>query len=121
MKYALLLGFSLLAVGVGTNLDSSRKVSISGRVTLRGKPLADGLLILVPVSTTSGQQVATRVEHGRYAFADEHGALPGAYLVEIHETGAQSEGASIPSEFNTKTKLMLSVPEDKKLTAEFDL
>ena len=121
MKYALLLGLSLLAVGVATNMDSSRKVSISGRVTLRGKPLADGLLILVPVSETSGQQVATRVERGRYAFADEHGALPGSYYVEIHEVAGPAVSAPIPSEFNTKTKLKLSVPEDKKLTAEFDL
>ena len=121
MKYALLLGLGIVAVGVATNMEPSRKVTISGRVTHRGRPLADGLMILVPVSETSGQQVAARVEQGRYAFVDEHGALPGAYLVEIHETGVPSENAPIPAEFNTKTRLRLSVPEDKRLTAEFDL
>lgn len=118
---ACLLTILILPVVSGCR-DPEGRQSISGEVTLDGKPLPAGQLSLRPVGTgpSSGGQIA----EGEFSVDSSKGPLPGRYAVKINsyqETGKMvplidnpniklpEKQQVIPPEYNDQTELVIEV------------
>lgn len=87
----------LLMTGCGGS-DAPELGSVSGLVTLDGKPLADAQIRFQPTSGRSSEAVTD--ENGNYTLrytAEENGALPGEHQVFITTA---TEGKAMPAEGN---------------------
>jgi hypothetical protein len=108
---------ALSALGCG---NSSGLYPVSGEVTLKGQPLASGVIVF---ESTSGNRGGTTIENGKYAIPAKQGLPPGSYTVRISAVESSAtvtsavppgpEAASIersnkdiiPDEFNSKSTL----------------
>lgn len=89
----LVLSLSLF-IGCSDNKTSGR-VSVSGSVSLKGTPLADGVIQFEPLEkqTTSAAVVLVG---GKFSISAANGLQPGMYLVRV----ATSEGETKPLDPN---------------------
>jgi hypothetical protein len=109
-----LLG-AVLAVGCG----GQGATTVTGEVTLDGKPIEDGLITFVPVDGKT-PNAATKIKGGKYSLK----ATPGAMRVQINSaivTGKRKAydtpdsplvdvlGERIPNRYNEQTTLTLDV------------
>ena len=78
---ALLSAFALLAL-LGCS-GSDGRVSVSGTVTLDGKPLDSGSISFRPAPGTSANSSGGRITGGSYELPAEQGLKPGKYLVTV--------------------------------------
>ena len=116
MRRSLLL-LALLASGCGAKV-----ASITGSVSLDGKPVESGLITFVPVDGTPGSGARAQIAKGVYAIDASMAAAPGAYRVEIaarRKTGkkipvgspappgtmADEEVEAVPARFNKDSTL----------------
>lgn len=86
-----LLGFSFL-VGCG---GSSNKVSLSGSVTLKGKPIPDGAVILFEPVEGQGAPARSVTVDGNFKISAANGLAPGMYIVRV-STGNEPAAAPPP-------------------------
>lgn len=116
-------------VGCGGKSEEFSRAAVSGKVTLDGKPLAEGTIRFVPVAPTTGPKVSVTIEQGQFVSDDEHGPVIGKHRVEIQSTddggyafddeqaierlkqsGARSiEVVRVPPAFNKNSTLTASV------------
>jgi hypothetical protein len=124
----IVLGLVLMAAaGCG---DSSKRYGVSGTVTLKGVPLSDGVVTLVPMAGDSPTQGSAVVSGGKFEIPPEHGLLPGRYRVSISSPDGRTPAADpnappgpsgnftskdrIPAEFNLRSNLEVEVKPDSK-------
>jgi len=74
-------GAMLLAAGCGRS--SPDRGSVSGEVTLDGKPLEQGGILFVPIEGTKGTVAGGQIVDGKYALSGEDGPAVGTNRVEI--------------------------------------
>lgn len=113
-----LLGVAAVAWEGGCSpADEFQRVGVSGKVTLGGKPLADGTVTFVPLA--SGPAAHGTITDGSYAIARAEGPGPGSYRVEI--SSIQPTGRRVPdSEYPGKTveETRNAVPDRYNLNSE---
>ncbi len=136
MLVAFLSSTSLVGCG-GKGLD---RVVVSGKVTLGGKPLADGEIRFVPIEGTKAPISGAAIVNGRYKAGAKGGVPLGTYKVEIEAyrplSGAQPNKSSdddmvgsggareqyIPARYNKNSELKITVPpESGALVSDFEL
>jgi hypothetical protein len=127
--FALLI--SLLSVGC----QKSDRLSVTGRVTLDGQPLASGVVNLVPLPGTKSPTSGSEIIDGEFSIAAEQGLLPGEFRVEI--TAMRSTGETdphpvtreaverleqyLPACYNTESTQTVNVAAGEKNHFEFPL
>jgi hypothetical protein len=113
---------------------------ISGTVTLKGKPVAEGMLDFWPVGGSSTGANYTRagavIHDGNYDIPRKDGLVPGKYKVSIsapdklHKLGgdelpgptsSRTSKDLIPPEYNLKTKLEVEVRKDQTNKFDFNI
>lgn len=75
-----------LIVGCGGNSEELLRSPVSGKVTLDGQPLPEGVIRFVPVAPTKGPKVSVTIQQGEFVSDDEHGPVVGEHRVEIQST-----------------------------------
>ena len=108
------------------------------RLSLRTKPLAQGLITFVPVEAEIPTQGGTAVVDGKYSIPKDQGLVPGKYRVVISSAGGESEKSKdmangmpgmapptpkeiLPSQYNSKSELTAEVKAGDSNLFEFDL
>ena len=103
-----------------------QKASVSGTVTMDGKPLPDGQIVFVDESGTPPRQYGGAIKEGAYAVE----VTPGKKLVQITAmtalgVGSNDPGANlkqiIPARYNDKTTLTTEIPVEGQKDLPFAL
>jgi len=126
---------ALLLIAAISGCGSESKKPIGGSVSFEAEPVKKGTIILVPGEKGLPQAVASIVD-GKYSVPAKGGVLPGTYSVRItayKQTGKNGNTGPldgnrnvpilrqyIPSEFNSKTQLSVTIVEDQE-TYNFEL
>lgn len=133
-------GLLLLTIA-GCNGNVRPLAPVSGRITLDGKPLAGGSVVVQPVappgSVIAGKgSVAFCDADGRYQLETidgKPGAVIGEHRVRIYgprkqkstavdgDTRGAATGDIVPKKYNHNSELMLTVTADGKSDADFKL
>lgn len=113
----------------GANYDGPPRSEVSGSVTFKGAPVAQGSINLSPIGH-EGRQASASIEGGKYLIPEEQGPNSGKYRVEIYvfqpPKNAPPEGSDAgmaqvaPAEFNRDSKVEMDV-DGAKVTKDFDL
>jgi hypothetical protein len=136
MRRACLAGVVLALVVSGCR--SYKATTVSGRVTLDGKPLPDATVTFVPEANAPGKDplpssVGTTGEDGRYSLVFDDGSKKEGAVVGKHKViitlgvqGSPTEGTpafhkQLPERYNRKSKLECEVPPGGRSDADFDL
>lgn len=77
--------FAVLNPGCGSDDPLNRK-AISGSVNVDGRPLAHGVIRLVPQATSSGPGVMAEIVEGKFSLDATRGPVPGLHRVDIEAT-----------------------------------
>lgn len=113
----------IIAEGCGSG-DTPDRRAISGDVTLDGRPLDEGAILLEPPSASHrGMAVGATIRRGSFAIARESGPTPGTYRVRIYSSSGvqappgkgQSQGTRrpmqerLPPAYNVASELKADV------------
>lgn len=125
----------VLAAGCGES--DLNTVSVSGVITLNGKPLENAAVMFKPLATNvkeAPDSTGITDSEGRYTLkvttTGQPGAMIGKHRVSItlddyEEDSADDETAdyaeSIPARYNVESELTFTVPEEGTDKANFDL
>jgi hypothetical protein len=114
--------------GCGGGTTGPERASVSGRITVDGRPLVNGSLRFVPVQGTSGPVAGAVVQNGSYSTSRTDGPVVGTNRVEIEgvcPTGKKvrtvmgeliDEYAQVvPEQYNTKSTLVRTVSPRKNV------
>ncbi|WP_435018056.1 hypothetical protein TA3x_005696 [Tundrisphaera sp. TA3] len=134
---------SLLAVassGCGmAGSDDLPREAISGKVTLDGQPLAQGVIQFLPASRNEGIAGGATIEAGSYSVPRAQGLVPGQYRVTINSVkdGGASQAAPadspgpivaaevpkelLPPKYNAQSDLVAKVQAGQANQFDFDL
>lgn len=131
------LAAGLLSGGCG---DAEGLQPVSGTVTLKGNPVAEGMIEFMPTSGASKGRTYTRsgavIKDGKYTVPRDQGLVPGEYKVSIsvpdkhHKLGgdelpgptsSRTSKNLIPPEYNLKTKLVVEVKKDGPNAFDFPI
>lgn len=127
MRFILMLGAAALVAGCGGGASS-----VSGVVTLDGKPVEGATVTFNPVGGGGlGSSTGKTGPDGRYTLrtvaADKPGAAPGNHKVSISLTRSDAKNPDgavtdvIPAKYNTKSDLTFDVPSGGTDKADFAL
>ena len=127
-RLPLLIAILVLLVPIMVGCGNANLASVSGQVTLDGKPVPDAFIKFIPKGTTGAPSFAKTDSSGNYCmmFSDsEAGAWVGDNVVEISTGGgglAPGMGApeTIPSNYNSKSTLKETVKSGRN-TFDFKL
>lgn len=122
----------VLAAALGCGSGGPEIASVSGRVTMDGKPLTNASIIFAP---ENGRPAGANTDaNGNYVlnFSQRRkGAIPGKNLVRVTtqregSIGADGKGSggskeTVPARYNTASELSFTVEPKKKNIANFDL
>jgi hypothetical protein len=113
-----------------------RRASVQGSVTLDGRPLEDGMVVLTPAAGTKGPTAGSALSKGKFSIAVASGPVVGRYRVEImavRKTGRKVKSVIpvggrkerdeteqfIPTRYNTASELEVEIkPGRNKITLE---
>jgi len=127
------LVFLLLLACAGCSSGGPEIASVSGRVTMDGKPLANATVVFTP---ENGRPAGAKTdENGNYVlnFSEgRRGAIPGPntiYITTIRDPEQDENGKvvvpgskeTVPMEYNAASKLTFNVEPKKKNVADFEL
>lgn len=95
-----LIPLLLLAVGIvscsGCGGHQSSGSKVSGRVSLNGQPLPDGMITFMPQTPAPGlRTVSAMIANGEFAVPAANSLMPGSYRVAV--TAQKSTGRKIPA------------------------
>ncbi|MCR9296834.1 MAG: carboxypeptidase-like regulatory domain-containing protein [bacterium] len=122
--------FSILGALVGTSIMAVLfwlvppllvpKTELTGKVTLDGKPLADGVLTLLPQQAGTQQPIQLDIANGVYAIFG--GLKPGDYVVKINASRLQGKLSVelIPEKYNRNSALHIVLRTGHNIV-DFDL
>jgi hypothetical protein len=129
----------LLPLLAGCGGEPYKTAPVSGRVTLKGKPLANAAVLFQPVATPGNNEpgpgsAGTTDADGRYALSligkDRKGAVVGKHKVQVTMMAQDTNPADDrpqrtkrlpPGYRGKKTKLECNVPAGGTDSADFDL
>ncbi len=112
-----------------------KRGKLSGRVTLDGKPVANGQLTLFALEAT-GTNVATKITAGQYDLPEGQGPSKGKYRVEFRVPSAtktkvpnpdipgqflEEPTETLPPRYNRESNIILDYDPDKSQTYDMDL
>ena len=111
---------ALVAIGGGCQGDDVERTTVSGSVTLDGKPLPRGLIRFIP---TSGPAWSARIEDGQYSTEGTKGVPVGDLQVRIeaqriplwYNGGTAPEGEEtpleqyLPKKYNLQSELKMTI------------
>jgi hypothetical protein len=127
-------GLAMLVLATAGCWSSGPEIaSVSGRVTMDGKPLANATVVFIPEHGRPAG--ATTDADGNYVLnftAGRRGAIPGKNSIRIttlRDPTPGGDGAkaipgskeTIPDKYNTQSTLEFNVEKGKKNVANFDL
>jgi hypothetical protein len=121
-----------LAAFVGCS-DGPQRIPVKGTVSLDGKPLATGALLMTPLK--KGPVAGCDIKDGRFEMPTERGPGPGEYRVEItayrptgkkvydSDLNASTETLEpiVPARYNTASELTATVSAETENEFKFDL
>lgn len=111
--------------------DPLGRRSISGKVTLGGKPLPQGTISFEP--SGKGTSAGATITNGVYSISAESGLPPGGYVVRISSpTGGMATPAApgesdqlateqVPEDFNSRSTQKVDVTKDGNSTFDFSI
>lgn len=109
--------------------DGPQRAEVTGSVTYKGSPVAQGSINLIPLDQ-EGRSVGASIEGGKYTIPEEDGPNMGRYRVELYvfepPKNAPKEGSDAgmsqvaPPEFNKNSKVEISI-DSEKVTQDFEL
>jgi hypothetical protein len=130
-----LIGVIALGTLSGCN-DPRARQEVTGKVTLEGQPVADGIIHFAPLdgqATGDGAQIVK----GKYRLPKAKGLSPGKYKVTIYVgNGTSGEGNASPDspnagkrqprerappEYNEQSRIVKEVREDGPNKFDFDI
>ena len=133
----LLLWATVLSTG-GCADDAGGQQAVSGTVTLKGKPVAMGMIEFLPVASTSPGETLSKsgavIDNGKFDIPKQKGLLPGRYKVSISApdkqhtlgddelpgpTSSRTHKDLIPPEYNLKTKQEVEVKKNEPNKFDF--
>jgi hypothetical protein len=131
MRWFRCLSLLILLVFIGCGRTGPKAVSVSGRVTMDQKPLANADVSFLPVdsdpnNSASRESAGRTDEQGRFTLKliqdQSNGAVVGTHKVRISviERGTKIVNR-VPKEYNENTKLTFTVPAEGTTEANFDL
>src|SRR4051812_41369402 len=85
---AMILSIPLVGCGAAAS-DGPPREAVSGKVTLDGQPLAQGVIQFLPASNKEGVSGGAVIEGGAYSIEAAKGLVAGQYRVTIN--GAKEE------------------------------
>jgi hypothetical protein len=124
---------TLLSGFAGCGPRGPEIASVSGRVTMDGKPLAHATVVFIP---ENGRPAGARTDaDGNYTLnfsGGRKGAIPGKSMVRIttvreaeHDENGKvtlpGSGEKVPAKYNTATTLEFTVEPKKNNVANFDI
>lgn len=131
---AALLSLAIAGCGPQQESDSLPRVSVSGKVTIDGKPMSAGSIQFDPMSSTTSVTAVGDVVDGKYTIDRTQGPIPGHYRVQIsaqthleikpsEEPGGMPRRAkeTIPARYNVKSELERDVKAEGPNEFDFDL
>jgi hypothetical protein len=83
---------AVLAAGGCSGAGSS--AGVSGTVTLKGQPVAEGTIRFIPLGDTPGAMAFAPITAGAYELPADRGPAAGAYRVEV--TATRKTGKKLP-------------------------
>jgi hypothetical protein len=126
--------FVLLLCLVGCSSgDGIRRGAVEGTVSLADSPIADGLIRFIPTGGTTGAMVDAPIKAGSFTLPQKSGPCIGSQRVEIFafqktgkmvvEDGEEMEEIKqlVPSRYNTRSELTVTIQEGKNLLPPFEL
>jgi len=133
--FCLLLNLLLLAVVSAGCGDNDGRLSVSGKVTLDGKPLPEGSIEFLPIAGTGGPTAGATIEQGKYRIVPRRGLFAGRFRVNItanRKTGAQRmdryrgvkydvQEQYLPTRYNEKSQLEAEVTDEGPNVFAFEL
>jgi hypothetical protein len=150
MRFALALGLATgLTVLAGCSKQADGRVTVSGNVRLKGKPIKDGAMVLFePIDGQDTAANATTV-NGAFLIPQHTGLKPGKYLIRVTAgdgvtavnpldsgTGPGAEGPApggpgrgtnivskdlVPKEWNVASKQQVTVTADGPNKFDFEI
>ncbi len=110
------------------------RAGISGKVTLDGEPIENGLIRFIPIEGTNAPSGGSAITNGAYQVPVDKGLMAGKYRVEI--TGRGTTGKKIqsgvggpvidevyelvPKRYNKESELTLEMQSDSRVV-DYDL
>jgi hypothetical protein len=73
----------MLATCPGCGKNGPRRAAASGRVTLEGQPIEEGVIQFLPIEGTAGPEAGGVIANGQYDIAQQHGPFVGKARVEL--------------------------------------
>ena len=118
--------------------DARQRQEITGRVTLKGKPIEDGVINFAPLD---GQETGdgAQIVNGQYRIPKQKGLSPGRYRVSIiagngqpgagdaspdspnPSAGKRLPKERVPPEYNEKSKVVAEVTKGGKNEFDYDI
>lgn len=99
------IAFTFVAGLAGCGKSYAKPVAVSGKVTLKGKPLKDGVINFAPVDGENAVFGRGVIEDGAYvagSLGEDDGLIPGEYNVffDVNPEGDKTPGVSpIPAKY----------------------
>lgn len=106
--YILRWGIPLFCILFGSGCGNADRATVSGRVSVQGRPLAEGVVTFRPGLKTPGPEFSGDITGGEYHV--EKDVLPGQYTVEVRSW--KKTGRIVKSPFGTDTEeIVNAIPE----------
>jgi len=118
----LLMAISILS-GCGGETYAPELGSVTGKVTMEGKPLADATVTFIPADGPPSAAITDASGTYRLKFKNgADGALPGKHTVTI-STDKDGSGAAetVPAKYNKNTTLTAEVKAGENPPIDFEL
>jgi hypothetical protein len=82
--FIFLVAFGVTTVVVGCGDNYGGRVEVTGKVTLVGEPIKEGMIVFKPASANNKDtQNGSKIENGTYTVPRKQGLLPGKYIVQV--------------------------------------
>jgi hypothetical protein len=139
--FSFLLTLPVLMAGCGESTAPLQRATVSGRVTIGGRPLKAGVIRFIPLGDNPGPKTTLTVTDGNYRSDEHSGPVVGRHRIEIDSTDVggfamddedalerlrasgteRIERQQVPPAFNTGSTLTAIVSADSDNVLPFDL
>ena len=135
---AALVAVPLLAL-IGCD-SATRPNPVSGTVTYKGQPIAEGMIYFDPTEPAGNKPTAGPIRDGKYDISAREGPAAGRYRVRITAIDPQAKAASadkgvdeigltigpeqkelLPARYNRQSELSADIPRGGKKDLDFNL